>query len=353
MFDNYANAQQMENHLEREEVQQALEKNIGFATRYSSTLNKEVIYYATRLAKGDIIRFARTNDAVYAQFGDVLQYCVLASLLLLTVAFIVARKITANVLAPLETFDLEHPQKAKAYPELRPILRRLANQQQMRREFSANVSHELKTPLQSVLGYSEIMLNGLVKPEDQKRFMQKIYDEAKNLLQLIDDIIRLSKLDEQQKNYTEHFNLREVIANVMLRLQNKADQNSITLKFESSVNSMPVIGSKAMLEEVFSNLIDNAIKYNCEGGSVIVSLEETPKKWVISISDTGIGIEQDEQERIFERFYRVDKSRHCEGTGLGLSIVKHGVMIHRGSISVRSALGSGTVIVIKLPKIED
>ena len=353
LFDNYANAQQMENHLEREEVQQALEKNIGFTTRYSSTLNKEVIYYATRLTNGDIIRFARTNDAVYAQFGDVLQYCVLASLLLLAVAFIVARKITANVLAPLETFDLEHPQKAKAYPELRPILRRLANQQQMRREFSANVSHELKTPLQSVLGYSEIMLNGLVKPEDQKRFLQKIYDEAKNLLQLIDDIIRLSKLDEQQKNYTEHFNLREVIANVMLRLQNKADQNNITLKFESSVNSMPVIGSKAMLEEVFSNLIDNAIKYNCEGGSVIVSLEETPKKWVISISDTGIGIEQDEQERIFERFYRVDKSRHCEGTGLGLSIVKHGVIIHRGSISVRSALGSGTVIVIKLPKIED
>ena len=253
----------------------------------------------------------------------------------------------------MESFDLEHPQKARAYPELRPILRRLANQQQMRREFSANVSHELKTPLQSVLGYSEIMLNGLVKPEDQKRFLQKIYDEAKNLLQLIDDIIRLSKLDEQQKNYTEHFNLREVIANVMLRLQNKADQNNITLKFESSVNSMPVIGSKAMLEEVFSNLIDNAIKYNCEGGSVIVSLEETPKKWVISISDTGIGIEQDEQERIFERFYRVDKSRHCEGTGLGLSIVKHGVMIHRGSISVRSVLGSGTVIVIKLPKIED
>ena len=222
----------------------------------------------------------------------------------------------------------------------------------MRREFSANVSHELKTPLQSVLGYSEIMLNGLVKEADQKRFLQKIYDEAKNLLQLIDDIIRLSKLDEQQKNFSEQFDLRTVITNVMERLQNKAQMNGVAINLVTTVNSLPMVGSKAMLEEVFTNLVDNAIKYNRCGGSVDITLSESVRKWVITIKDTGIGIAEAEQERIFERFYRVDKSRHREGTGLGLSIVKHAIMIHRGNISVNSNLGDGTEFVVRLPKSE-
>lgn len=350
LFDNYANVSQMDNHLQRHEVQQALKGSEGFATRVSSTLNKEVIYYAVPLANGNILRLARTNDAIYAQFAELLKYSFLTVLLLLGGAFIVARRITTKVIAPLEALDLEHPQRSECYPELRPILRRLASQQQMRREFSANVSHELKTPLQSVLGYSEIMLNGLVRQEDQKRFLQKIYDEAKNLLQLIDDIIRLSKLDEQQKNFTEAFDLRQVICNAMERLGDKANKNGIALLLESSLASLPMVGSQAMLEEVFVNLLDNAIKYNHSGGSVTIKLKELPRKWVVSICDTGVGIAQEEQERIFERFYRVDKSRHREGTGLGLSIVKHGVMIHRGTVSVHSNLGSGTEFVVRLPK---
>ena len=262
LYDNFVNATQMENHLQRDEVRMALEGSEGFATRFSETLDKEVIYYAVQLPNGDIIRFARTNEMIDAKFVDVIQYCVLTALLLLGCAFLAAKKITASVIEPLEALDLEQPHKAKAYPELRPILRRLASQQQMRREFSANVSHELKTPLQSVLGYSEIMLNGLVKEADQKRFLQKIYDEAKNLLQLIDDIIRLSKLDEQQKNFSEQFDLRTVITNVMERLQNKAQMNGVAINLVTTVNSLPMVGSKAMLEEVFTNLIDNAIKYN-------------------------------------------------------------------------------------------
>lgn len=352
LFDNFANATQMENHLQRDEVRMALEGSEGFATRLSETLDKEVIYYAVQLPNGNIIRFARTNEMIESQFVDVIQYSVLAALVLLACAFLAARKITASVIEPLEALDLEQPQKAKAYPELRPILRRLVSQQQMRREFSANVSHELKTPLQSVLGYSEIMLNGLVKEGDQKRFLQKIYDEAKNLLQLIDDIIRLSKLDEQQKNFSEHFDLRTVILNVMERLQNKAQKNSVVINLSSTVNSLPMVGSKAMLEEVFTNLVDNAIKYNHCGGSVDISLGENKRKWIITIKDTGIGIAEDEQERIFERFYRVDKSRHRDGTGLGLSIVKHAIMVHRGNISVNSNLGDGTEFVVRLPKIE-
>lgn len=350
VFDNYANPSQMGNHLQRYEVQQALKESEGFATRVSETLNKEVVYYAVQMADGNILRLARANDTIYAQFAELLKYSIVTVLLLLGGAFLAARHITAKVLAPLEALDLEQPQRANTYPELRAIVRRLASQQQMRREFTANVSHELKTPLQSVLGYSEIMLNGLVKEADQKRFLQKIYDEATNLLQLIDDIIRLSKMDEQQRNFTESFDLRYVISNVMERLQNKADRNGISLSLEAKVTTMPMVGSQAMLEEVFTNLLDNAIKYNHAGGSVTIKLSEVPKKWVVSISDTGIGIAKEEQERIFERFYRVDKSRHLEGTGLGLSIVKHGVMIHRGTLSVHSNLGSGTEIVVRLPK---
>ncbi|MBR4958112.1 MAG: hypothetical protein IKY55_01685, partial [Phascolarctobacterium sp.] len=296
LYDNFVNATQMENHLQRDEVRMALEGNEGFATRFSETLDKEVIYYAVQLPNGDIIRFARTNEMIDAKFVDVIEYCVLTALLLLGCAFLAAKKITASVIEPLEALDLEQPHKAKAYPELRPILRRLASQQQMRREFSANVSHELKTPLQSVLGYSEIMLNGLVKEADQKRFLQKIYDEAKNLLQLIDDIIRLSKLDEQQKNFSEQFDLRNVITNVMERLQNKAQMNGVAINLVTTVNSLPMVGSKAMLEEVFTNLIDNAIKYNRCGGSVNITLSESVRKWVITIKDTGIGIAEAEQE---------------------------------------------------------
>ena len=352
LFDNFANATQMENHLQRDEVRMALEGSEGFATRLSETLDKEVIYYAVQLSNGNVIRFARTNEMIESQFVDVIQYSVLTALLLLGCAFLAARRITTSVIEPLEALDLEQPHKAKAYPELRPILRRLASQQQMRREFSANVSHELKTPLQSVLGYSEIMLNGLVKEGDQQRFLQKIYDEAKNLLQLIDDIIRLSKLDEQQKNFAEHFDLRTVIENVMERLQNKAQKNGVVINLATTITSLPMIGSKAMLEEVFTNLIDNAIKYNRCGGSVNITLGENKRKWIITIKDTGIGIAEDEQERIFERFYRVDKSRHRDGTGLGLSIVKHAIMVHRGSITVNSNLGDGTEFIVRLPKSE-
>ena len=169
---------------------------------------------------------------------------------------------------------------------------------------------------------------------------------------MIDDNIRLSKLDEQQKNFAEHFDLRTVIENVMERLQNKAQKNGVVINLATTITSLPLIGSKAMLEEVFTNLIDNAIKYNRCGGSVNITLGENKRKWIITIKDTGIGIAEDEQERIFERFYRVDKSRHRDGTGLGLSIVKHAIMVHRGSITVNSNLGDGTEFIVRLPKSE-
>ena len=225
--------------------------------------------------------------------------------------------------------------------------------EKLRREFSANVSHELKTPLQSVLGYSEIMLSGLVKPEDTKRFLQKIYDEASNLLHLIDDVIKLSKLDELNHDMLEEFALAKTAESALLRLHDKAAKMQVALSLDNKLGSSGMLlGIPSLLEEVFFNLLDNGIKYNHAGGSVAVRLEETENKYVVSVSDTGIGIDAAELPHIFERFYRVDRSRHkaIEGTGLGLSIVKHGVIFHKGTVRVNSTVGQGTEFILKFPK---
>lgn len=224
--------------------------------------------------------------------------------------------------------------------------------EKLRREFSANVSHELKTPLQSILGYSEIMINGMVREEDRPRFLQKIYDEAKNLLQIIDDIIKLSRLDEQSADTIVPMDLLPVAQRALKRLEAKAEKNTVSLSLNTELSSLPMHGMPQLLEEILANLIDNGVKYNKPGGRVDVILEFKEKNWVVRIIDTGIGIAAEEKERIFERFYRVDKSRNkgVEGTGLGLSIVKHGVMLHKGKINVNSRVGEGTEVVIKLPK---
>lgn len=472
LFDNYVDAGTMENHLLRDEVQQALKNNEGYSMRMSDTLEKEVSYYAVKLPDGNILRFARTNDSVFIRFASMLHYAAAIILVLLLGAFLAARSITDKVIKPLENVDLENPLETPVvYPELYPILERIVQQkkklekemrryknkkqelkavtnnmdeglmfldnngeiisinksavrffncekqeligknlltlgydkdmqplleainangkssvilekgssyyqvngskigdkglvllimdvtektasEKLRREFSANVSHELKTPLQSILGYSEIMLNGLVKEGDCPRFLQKIYDEARNLLHLIDDIIKLSRLEEQRRDALEDFDLRTVAQQVISRLADKAGHNSITVDLECACRECRMKGIASMMEEVFTNLIDNAIKYNRTGGKVTVSICEKENKWSVSIADTGIGIAAEEKDRIFERFYRIDKSRHkaVEGTGLGLSIVKHSIMFHKGSIKVTSAVGKGTVFTIKLPK---
>lgn len=472
LFDNYVDAETLENHLMRDEVQQALVNNEGYSMRMSDTLEKEVSYYAVKMPDGNILRFARSNDSVFIRFVSIIHYVAVILLVLLLGAFLAARYITAKVIRPLEKVDLENPlSEPVPYPELQPLLERIAVQkkkldkemrryknkkqelkavtnnmdegllfldndgeivsinksavkffncekqeligknlltlghdleiqpllekinsagkgsivlekgnsyyqlngskigdkglvllimdvtektasEKLRREFSANVSHELKTPLQSVLGYSEIMLNGLVREDDRPRFLQKIYDEAKNLLRLIDDIIKLSKLEEQRQDSLEKVDLKALAQQVLGRLADKAAKHEITLKLECPSANCLMTGIASMLEEVFTNLVDNAIKYNRLGGSVTVNICEKENKWSVSIADTGIGIATEEKDRIFERFYRIDKSRHkaVEGTGLGLSIVKHSIMFHKGSVKVISTVGKGTTFIIKLPK---
>lgn len=472
IFDNYTDATTMENHLQREEVREAIATGEGRAKRSSETLGKDILYYAVLLPDGNVLRLARTSEVIFQQAEAFFEYLLLVLVLVLGVTYVWAKVVTGRVLKPLVNLDLNAVEADDVYPELQPIvesfvaqreqlgreMRRYKNKKQelkavtnnmdegllfltegweidtinksavkffgcdkqdligknfrqidgseeigqlleeintkgkgrliinrgsnyyqlngskvsdkgsvllimdvtertasekLRREFSANVSHELKTPLQSVLGYSEIMLNGLVRPEDSPRFLQKIYDEAKNLLQLIDDIIKLSKLDELNHDMLEEFTLQGIAGQVFERLKDKAAKNGVQLQLSDATGgACSILGIPSLMEEVFFNLMDNAIKYNHTGGSVTVSLCEKENKYVVKISDTGFGIAQEELSHIFERFYRVDRSRHkaIDGTGLGLSIVKHGVMFHGGTIRVTSELGKGTDFIIKLPK---
>ena len=215
--------------------------------------------------------------------------------------------------------------------------------EEMRNEFLGNVSHELKTPLTSISGYAEIMMNGLVRPEDVRGFSERIYNEASRLIVLIEDIIRLSKLDEGGGEVEkEEVDLYALTREVCSRLAHKAEKHSVHV--EVSGEPVSIVGIRQVLNEMIYNICENAIEYNKPGGKVDVWVGSTLKGVKVIVTDTGIGIPEDQQERIFERFYRVDKSHSKEtgGTGLGLSIVKHGAILHNASIHVDSSLGKGT-----------
>ena len=224
-----------------------------------------------------------------------------------------------------------------------------ADAERLRREFTANVSHELKTPLQTITGSAELMENGLVKPEDMPRFVGHIREEATRLVTLVEDIIRLSQLDEQTDLPKENVSLYEVANEVCGVLRDSADKKDIELLL--SGDSGVVYGVKHLLFEVIYNLCDNSIKYTPDGGKVDISVSETEKEVTLTVSDNGIGIAPQHQARIFERFYRVDKShsKKSGGTGLGLSIVKHAVQYHGGKISIQSEENKGTSVTVVLP----
>ncbi len=226
-----------------------------------------------------------------------------------------------------------------------------AQAEKIRKEFSANVSHELKTPLTSILGYAEIMKNGLAKTEDVQRFCNKIFEEATNLLELIDDILKISRLDEVSTDFNwEDINLATLIESIINRLDIVAQKKNVEIK--TDLENIQIHGIKSILDETFYNVIENAIKYNVDNGIVLVELSQTSTQVVIRIKDSGIGIPQDSIKRVFERFYRVDKSHSStiKGTGLGLSIVKHAVNLHEGKIDIKSELQKGTKVKILLPK---
>ena len=271
-----------------------------------------------------------------------------------------------SIINPINAINVENPDDEVEFEEIRPLVDKINTQnrqikQQMdelkaenekqnslRREFTANVSHELKTPLTSISGYAEIMRNGVAKSEDINRFSGIIYDETQRLITLVGDIINLSKLEEKEVIHEKKMvNLYEISQNVISRLNAVAAKKRVTFKIEG--NKETVYGVVSIIDEIIYNLCDNAIKYNKEDGLVIINIQKVDGITEYTVTDTGIGIAENDLDRVFERFYRADKShsRKIGGTGLGLSIVKHGVSYHGGEVSIKSELGSGTSIKIR------
>lgn len=361
LYDSEKDASDLENHKDRPEIIQALEKGTGEVVRFSQTLSKQTFYYAVKLNDGNILRVAKTTDSVLSTMMSSFTLLGLLLIAILALAFFVVEKQTRRLIAPINELDLEHPLENVAYEELRPLLNRVDEQnvqiakqveelkqaELVRKEFSANVSHELKTPLMSISGYAEIMRDGLVQPQDVPEFAGRIYDEASRLTSLVQDIIEISKLDESRNMPLEEVDLYEMTQDICQTLMLPAKKKRVTVLMEGK--SVTIQGVRHVLYEMLYNLVDNAIKYNKEGGyvKVLLAREKDGVRW--SVEDNGIGIAKEEQERIFERFYRVDKShsRKTGGTGLGLSIVKHGAALHHAKIVLNSEPGKGSKIVLR------
>lgn len=316
-------------------------------------------YYALLLNDGTVLRVSKSIDNLASTAVSLMPVMGILAVLTILFAFALARWQTNRLIKPINELDLERPLDSDIYEELSPLLEAMDRQNRekeavanMRKEFSANVSHELKTPLTSISGYAEIMKNGLVRPEDISGFSERIYKEARRLITLIEDIIKLSKLDEESVELEkEDVDLYELTREIVSRLSPQAAQKNI--RIELSGESVHYHGIRQILDEMVYNVCENAVKYNYENGKVSVWAGNTLNGPKISVSDTGIGIPKEHQERIFERFYRVDKSHSKErgGTGLGLSIVKHGALLHGAKVSVESEEGRGTKISMQFPRI--
>ena len=471
LYDTQADAESMENHAQRQEVQQALTTGEGESSRYSDTLLQKTVYYAKRLPDGTVLRLSAIRVTTGVLVLNMLQPILLVLAAALILSGVLASRLARRITEPLNRLDLEHPLENDTYEELAPLLRRMEHQRRQidrqmdelrrrseefeqitgsmneglvlldeagvilsinpaarrlldaaencvgqdlltvdrdvalsdalrqaagqghsefrgqrngreyqfdvtriqsegrtagtvllvfdvterafaernRREFTANVSHELKTPLQGIIGSAELLENGLVKQEDVPRFIGHIRSEAQRLVTLIGDIIRLSQLDEGEPMPAEPVELLALAREAAESLQSAAAARNVTITVEGE--PVELTGVRRLLYEIIFNLCDNAIKYNTDGGRVQVTVTKENETAAVTVRDTGIGIPPDQQDRVFERFYRVDKShsKASGGTGLGLSIVKHAVQYHHGAIHLQSEVGKGTEIRVTFP----
>ena len=377
VYDNEADARALENHADRPEVREALETGSGSSQRSSSTLDRVMLYQATRLSNGDVIRLAQEHEGFLAIIGRFLAPMLALALAVAIVSLVVARRLSKSVIEPLRAVDLDHPiaHLENAYEEMDPMLDRLESQRQelkrqvkvlsdndrMRREFTANVTHELKTPLTTISGYAELISTGLVREEDIVSFAGKIHDEAGRMTSLVNDILTLSNLDEAEKSdgaasalgSREPIELSQVLDNVCQRLEPAAERAQVSIAMDA--RQAQVFGVPRLIDELVYNLTSNAIRYNRVDGTVTLSSGvDGEGKPYVSVADTGIGIAPEDQDKVFERFYRVDKSRSRArgGTGLGLAIVKHAALFHNAVIDVDSDLGKGTRITVTFPAAE-
>lgn len=385
LFDSDADEGVMENHASRPEFVEARERGEALSVRFSSTLQTDTVYAAVLLDDGDVIRLSESRASLVAFMSSMVVPAIVITLVAAVLAFAVSRLLTKHIMKPIDALDFANPLENEIYEEMDPLLFRIDEQQRqlkqqnielaqaesMRRDFSSNVSHEMKTPLQVISGYAELMKNDMVAPEDRRRFAGLIYDEAQAMRLLINDVLTLSRLDETtlQQTDAKPLDLTALARRVRMRLESFAAEKVVRVK----VTGEPayIMGNETMAEEMLYNLLENSIRYNRTGGEVHIAItREKPKSGdifaeggrleapngviVVRVSDTGRGIPEEYREKIFERFFRVDKSRSKDtgGTGLGLAIVKHTVLYHHGTINVESEEDKGTTFILKFAAVE-
>ena len=339
------------------EIGSALRAGKGETLRSNGFFRGRMFYYALKMNNGNILWVHKSLSSAIQMSLQILPVMLLMAFLLTIVAWLLSKWQASRLIKPVNALNLENPLENDVYEELHPLLVRIDRQNkekdaiaEMRKEFSANVSHELRTPLTSISGYAEIMKEGLVDPENTRIFSDHIYAEAQQLIRLIEDTIRLSRLDEQQiTEEKETIDLFPLTQDIVSRLTPYAGQKEVSLTLSGKPS--PCLGIRPVLEDMIYNLCENAIKYNHAGGSVRVLTGQKENAPFVRVSDTGIGIAPEEQERIFERFYRVEKSHSSKtgGSGLGLSIVKHGAHMHGAVINMESTLGAGTTVELVFP----
>lgn len=399
LYDSEADEAMMENHADRPEVQQAAAVGEAVSMRYSETLGTDTVYAAVKLDNGDIIRLSETRHSLLSFLKDMLLPLIIALVVVAVLVFLLSKTLTRRIMKPIDALNFADPLENEIYEEMDPLLIRIDEQQKMlkqqntelaraenlRRDFSSNVSHEMKTPLQVISGYAELMKNDMVQPSDRQKFSALIYEEAQAMRSLINDVLTLSRLDESAfGDDLVPIDLRAVADRVAARLDSFAADQGVKVCIEGE--AVFIAGGETLAEEMLYNLIENGIRYNYEGGTVTVSLstgfsEDVPNEGsspvrgghgggsstrtyageggtesssegdrvIVRVRDTGPGIPVELHDKIFERFFRVDKSRSKEtgGTGLGLAIVKHAVLHHGGTIKVESAKGQGTTFVLE------
>lgn len=355
--DSQESANKLENHLNRQEIQQAIKNGEATVTRHSDTQEKKVYYFAKQLDNGNVLRVSAEAKSIGKFFSDYIIYIFLCIIVVIVAAVFVSMGITKSIVKPITQLgqSLDNIDKFKSDEELKPLVNALLQQKKkqkmldkQKKQFTANVSHELKTPLTSIAGYAELIETGMAKPEDIKPFAGVIRKQALRLVNLSEDIIQLSQLEESDDEDMsfESVNLYEIAQRCVEALNINAINKCVTLNLTGE--ECYIRGKAQLVEELVYNLCDNAIRYNKENGNVTVTVNPLEKGASVSVKDTGIGIPKKYQERIFERFFRVDKSRSkaTGGTGLGLAIVKHITQLHDAKLEISSEEGKGTEIIV-------
>lgn len=355
--DSQESANKLGNHLNRQEIQQTIKNGEATVTRHSDTQEKKVYYFAKQLDNGNILRVSAEAKSIGKFFSDYIMYIFLCIIVVIVAAVFVSMGITKSIVKPITQLgqSLDNIDKFKSDEELKPLVNALLQQKKkqkmldkQKKQFTANVSHELKTPLTSIAGYAELIETGMAKPEDIKPFAGVIRKQALRLVNLSEDIIQLSQLEESDDEDMsfESVNLYEIAQRCVEALNINAINKCVTLNLTGE--ECYIRGKAQLVEELVYNLCDNAIRYNKENGNVTVTVNPLEKGASVSVKDTGIGIPKKYQERIFERFFRVDKSRSkaTGGTGLGLAIVKHITQLHDAKLEISSEEGKGTEIIV-------